>query len=327
MIILTKTPLRITLFGGGSDYPSYFEKKRGFCINAAITQYSFCTFRKLAGIDDYQYRICYKKTELVDRIDDIEQPVVRAALATEGYEKERLEIHYFSDLPSSSGLGSSSAFACGLLGGLKLLKGEGISNVDLARAAWNLEAVAMKETVGVQDQHACAIGGVLGLEMSSDGVFTAQLPFDDFFERLQQSLVLVFTGQTRFSQEVIKSQTRALSGKEEADYVGDVVKLADNAWSLISRRTGIEEIGTMLSEAWRLKRNFGSGVTNPVIDDMYDAIMGSGAHGAKLIGAGGGGFFLVSASEPVQNKLREKFGMHAVIDVSFAQQGFQHTIL
>ena len=122
MVLLSKTPLRITLFGGGSDYPSYFKKYGGFCINAAIQKYSYCTFRELAGIDNYKYRVCYKKTELVNEINQIEQPVVRAALDAEDFNDKRLEIHYFSDLPSSSGLGTSSAFACGLIGGLKILK-------------------------------------------------------------------------------------------------------------------------------------------------------------------------------------------------------------
>lgn len=327
MILLTKTPMRITLFGGGSDYPSYFKNRRGFCISAAISKYSFCTFRSLAKIDEYKYRICYKQTELVNDLRDIKQPVVKAALTSEAFDQDRLEIHYFSDLPSSSGLGSSSAFACGLLGGLKLFRDESFTNAQLASSAWELEANIMGETVGVQDQYSCALGGVISLEMSQNGVFASQFPHDEFFEKLQNSLILVYTGKTRFSQDVIKSQSDVLSGVAETDYVGKVVSLADDAMKLISKRTGVEEIGTMLSEAWKLKRNFGSDVSSAFLDEMYEAIMKQGASGAKLIGAGGGGFFLVSASKMVQHKLAERFGKSAVVSVEFSHTGFEHTVL
>jgi D-glycero-alpha-D-manno-heptose-7-phosphate kinase len=327
MILLTKTPMRITLFGGGSDYPSYFKKRRGFCISAGISKYSFCTFRSLATIDEYKYRVCYKQTELVNDLRDIRQPVVKAALSSEGFDKDRLEIHYFSDLPSSSGLGSSSAFACGLLGGLRLFRGKSFTNAQLASSAWELEANIMGETVGVQDQYSCALGGVITLEMSDRGVFATQFPHDEFFEYLQNSLVLIYTGKTRFSQDVIKSQSDALNGVAETDYVSKVVSLADDASKLISKRTGVEEIGAMLSEAWELKRNFGSDVSSAFLDDMYASIMKQGAYGAKLIGAGGGGFFLVSASKMVQSKLAEKFGESRVVNIKFSHTGFEHTVL
>lgn len=323
MVILTKTPLRITFFGGGSDYPTYFKNKRGFCINAAIDKYSYTTVRTLAGIDNYKFRVCYKKTELVEACDQIEQPVVRAALRRTGLAESRLEIHYFSDLPSASGLGSSSSFACGLLGGLRYHQGNPISGTALARDAWELEAEDLGETVGVQDQYAAALGGIQALEMSNAGVYSNQIPFDDFTRDLSESLMLIFTSRTRLSQSAIRSQLDTFRLNTEVDPIAKSVDLADEAWRLISRRRGVAEIGAMLSEAWEIKRRFGEGVSDPAIDELYDRIIKCGARGAKLIGAGGGGFFLVSACQQGKKNLLKKFGSNNIVFFSFSDKGFE----
>jgi D-glycero-alpha-D-manno-heptose-7-phosphate kinase len=292
-MIISRTPFRVSLFGGGTDYPAWFRNYGGGAVvGMAIDKYCYLSVRRLPPFFKHRSRIVYSKIELVRHVKSIRHPAVRGVLSDLGV-SDGLEIHHDADLPARSGLGSSSSFTVGLLNALHALEGRMVTKRQLAESAIRIEQDVLKEEVGCQDQLWAAYGGLNRMDFRPDGRFsvTPLILAPERQEELLRSLILVFTGFSRlsvdFAQEITKnikirdSQLMAMRGM-----VDDAVALLSN------ERTPLRELGDLLHNSWQLKRQLTNRMSNSSIDDIYDAGRAAGAYGGKLLGAGGGGFLL-----------------------------------
>ncbi len=296
MYTVTRTPLRVSLFGGGTDYPEWFSRRPGAVIGFTIDKYVYLSALRLSAFVDYRYRLSYSRLETVLGLDDIEHPVVRAVLRESGFE-EPLDCSIQADLPASAGLGSSSAFTVGLLNLVSALQGARRSRLELALLAIDTEQRLLGERVGVQDQLHAAFGGLNrfnfhGDKLSIEPVQIADSDLDD----LTSWMVLVFTGLRRHASDVLEEQLQRTAGGGIDRELEETAALVDGAQAALQglRRESLAlEVSRLLREAWRLKRSFSTAVTNPEIDALYEACCREGAIAGKLCGAGGGGFLLL----------------------------------
>jgi len=305
-MIISRTPYRMSFFGGGTDYPDWFRKNGGAVLSTTIDKYCYITCRKLPPFFKHKHRVVYSKIEEVSLIDEIQHPAVRATLdwmnITDG-----LEIHHDGDLPARSGLGSSSSFCVGLVHALRALRGQ-MSNKDtLAQAAIHIEQNLLRETVGSQDQISAAFGGFNRIEFGKDDSFDVRpvIVTKGRKKELSDHLMLCFTGLSRFASEIAKSQVENMSAREKQLHL--MRQMVDEALAiLVDPAAPIERFGQMLHESWLHKRSLSSKVSNPEIDQLYDEAMSAGALGGKLLGAGGGGFMLFFARPDDQPRIRER---------------------
>lgn len=303
-MIITRTPFRISFFGGGTDYPTWYRQNGGAVLATTIDKYCYVSCRYLPPFFEHRHRIVYSKIENVQTVDEIVHPAVRAILADMGPDRG-LEIHHDGDLPARSGLGSSSSFTVGLVHTLMALEGKYASKDFLAAQAIRLEQDVMKEHVGSQDQVSAAYGGFNIIEFTRDDHFivSPMILAKARTEELQSHLMLFFTGLSRFASEVAKSKIDNFAKKErELRRMGEMVTEA--IMILQSGGTSVLEFGRLLAEAWEYKRSLSDKVTTPEIDDIYDAGRRAGAIGGKLLGAGGGGFLLLFAPPEAQPAVR-----------------------
>lgn len=307
-MLLIKTPYRISLFGGGSDYPSYYIKHGGACLSAAIDKYCWLLIRKPAKFG-HPFRAVYSKLEECSNIRSISHPAIRVVLQRLGI--ERAEIYHSSDLPARSGVGSSSAFVVGLLKAFTTLKGEEWTKEKLAEEAEYIERIELRETVGSQDQHTCSLGGVNLLRFDSWGVKICPVLCDDnhsLLKPLEDRLLLFYTGVQRTASDVaisyvgdLSSHHNILSRLVEMSYVGRRI-LQEVAYN---GKPELDEIGEMLDEAWQLKKSLSPNISNSQLDSIYTTAKNSGASGGKLLGAGGGGHFLFYVKTEKQEEVRQ----------------------
>lgn len=320
-MIISKTPLRISFFGGGTDYPDHYEQHGGEVLNTSIDKYVYITVSRLNPLFDHRIRVAYSRTELVRNVDEIIHPSVRHCLKHFGIE-EGIEISVTSDLPARSGLGSSSSFTVGLLHALHAFQERLISQEELAREAIHIEQKVICEKVGSQDQVAAALGGLRRTEFSREHVFRADpLPLskDRVFE-LQSHLMVFFSGVTRYAEEVLTEQRQrtAVNYSTLCDMrrqVSDAVKiLCDSSRSL-------EDFGALLHEGWELKRSLSTKISSDTIDQAYNKARQAGAIGGKLLGAGGGGFLLVFAPPDKHEAVRRALDPLVQIEVALTSEG------
>ena len=316
-MIISRTPFRISLFGGGTDYPAWFRQHGGAVVGMAINKYCYISARRLPPFFEHKSRIVYSLVELVRDVSEIQHPAVRGVLQDLGI-SDGLEIHHDADLPARSGLGSSSSFTVGLLNALCALENRMISKRDLAREAIRIEQQVLKETVGCQDQLWAAYGGFNRIDFQPNGDFNVQ-PIIMKAERRQEllrSIMLFFTGFSRFApgyaQDQVDNFVQSTSKLETMRaMVDEAVEI------LVNGRAPIPELGQLLHEAWQLKRELANTVSNRQIDEIYEAGRAAGAIGGKLLGAGGGGFmvFLVDPAKRdcVRDRLKEL--IHVSVDV------------
>ncbi|HAQ35130.1 MAG: GHMP kinase [Maricaulis sp.] len=296
MACMTRTPLRVSLFGGGTDYPEYFQRRPGAVVGFAIQKYIYLTALKLEAKLGYNYRLSYSKLEFTDRVEEIDHPVVREALKL--YEiSDKLDINVMSDLPSSGGgLGSSSAFTVGFVNLITAMLRKPMTKMDLARTAIRIEREILGENVGVQDQLHTSFGGVNRFDFDGDRIRISPIQISgERLLELNQSLVLIHTGIARRATQVVAEQVAATSShKIDKDLshlyemVGDAVGVLENG-----KDDMLPELGRRLVESWKIKRSLSSSISNGEIDDIYDKAMKAGAYGGKLCGAGGGGFIMM----------------------------------
>lgn len=293
-MIITKTPVRISFLGGGTDYPDHFRVHGGQVLGASIDKYSYLTVSRLAPLFDYSIRVSYSKTELVSSPDELEHPSVRECLRYVNLDGG-LEINYVGDMPARTGLGSSSSFTVGLLHALHALKGERVSLVQLAQEAVYVEQEMIRERVGVQDQYLCAQGGLLHLRFRTDGVVsTSPVPLRaERLAMLQSHLMLFYTGVSRRAHEVLDEQLARTKEGGLAKDLGNLSELVDAGLAVLTGDQPITTFGELLHTAWLIKRRLSSKISNPLIDDAYERARKAGAIGGKLLGAGGGGFLLL----------------------------------
>ena len=305
-MIITRTPFRVSFFGGGTDYPAWFQRHGGVVLATSIDKYCYITCRYLPPFFEHKYRIVYSRIENVQHIAEIQHPAVKAVLGTY-HCTDGLEIHHDGDLPARSGLGSSSSFTVGLINAVMALRGQYISKEDLAGQAIHIEQKVIRENVGSQDQISAAFGGLNRIEFRRDGSFDVApiiLPIERLAV-LQRHLMLCFTGLSRIASEVAQSTIDNMEQREaELRHMGALV---DQAISVLQSKTApIEEFGQLLHESWMQKRKLSDRVSTGQIDALYDTARDAGAIGGKLLGAGGGGFFLLFVKPEHQQRVREK---------------------
>jgi D-glycero-alpha-D-manno-heptose-7-phosphate kinase len=315
-MIISRTPYRVSLFGGGSDYPTWYRSHGGRVIGFAINKFCYISVRHLPPFFEHRHRIVYSAIETVREVADIQHPAVRHVLQQMGI-KSGLEIHHDGDLPARSGVGSSSSFTVGLLTALHALSGRMIGKQELARQAIHIEQNVIREHVGSQDQVWAAYGGFNEITFRQDGSFAVQpvIMTPERQAELIGSLLLCFTGVSRVASEVAERKIANLSRRQR--HVEALVALADQAASLLGSPSGaVGDLGRLLHESWQLKRELAEGVTSHTIDQIYSEARMAGALGGKLLGAGGGGFMLLFVESSRRAAVSER--LRRLIRVEFA---------
>ncbi len=321
-MIISKTPFRISFFGGGTDYPAYYEEHGGAVLSTSIDKYCYISVRYLPPFFEHKHRIVYSNIENARSIDEIQHPVVRALLKHFNIENG-MEIHHDGDLPARSGLGSSSAFTVGMLNSLYALKGCMISKSELAKQAINIERNILKESVGSQDQITVAYGGFNKITFHKDHNFHIE-PMTLRKERiaqLEQHLMLIFTGFSRFASEVAGEQIKNTVDKKSE--LTAIKQMVDHAIEILNSGQDIIEFGKLLHESWQLKKRLSHKISNRILDDLYQKALNHGAVGGKLLGAGGGGFMLLFVSPENREKLKEGLKGYLEVNFSFDNDGSQ----
>jgi D-glycero-alpha-D-manno-heptose-7-phosphate kinase len=289
-VIISRTPFRVSLFGGGTDYPDWIREHGGAVLGMAINKYCYITARPLPPFFGHKHRIVYSVIEAVQEIAEIKHPAVRAVFSEMGV-THGLEIHHNGDLPARSGLGSSSSFTVGLLNTLYALQGRRRTKAALAAEATRIEQEVIGESVGCQDQLWAAYGGLNRIDFTRDrGISVKPVILSAARRReLVGSLLLVFSGLSRFSSEVAQQKISNISRNEHQLLA--LLRMVDDAMEvMVDEGEPIHRIGELLHESWMLKRGLATSVTNDRVDEIYQAAMAAGATGGKLLGAGGGGF-------------------------------------
>lgn len=298
-MIITQTPFRMSFFGGGTDIESFFKKYGGAVISTTFDKYCYVNVRHLPRFFDYTTEISYSRTERVTDIQDIKHPAVRNAM--EMLDMHELRLTYEADLPARSGLGTSSSFAVGMLNAFYALKGKYADKKKLADEAIYLERKLCQEMGGWQDQIAAAYGGLNRINFNADGYEVKPIIISpERKKRLNNNLLMFFTGFTRFSSEV--QEQNAMGKENKVVQLREMLSLVDDAEQILTdKNTDLDEFGKLLDHTWRLKRQTGSAVSTENIDLLYEKGIKAGALGGKLLGAGGGGF-LVFYVQPEQRE-------------------------
>ena len=314
-MIISKTPFRISFFGGGTDYPEWYHENGGSVLATTIDKYCYISCRHLPPFFEHKHRIVYSKIESVKTTEEIQHPVVRAVLSNLSI-TDGLEIHHDADLPARSGLGSSSSFTVGLINVLNALKGLQISKQDLAKQATYIEQEVLKETVGSQDQILAAFGGFNRIDFHPDDSFNISpvIINKDLVGQLQSHMLLFFTGLSRFSSDIARDKVSNFTNRFQE--LTQIKEMVDEGMSILqSSSTPIIDLGKLMHESWKLKRSLSVKVSTPKIDEIYEAGIKAGATGGKILGAGGGGFILFFAEPKNHKKIIER--LKSLVHVAF----------
>ena len=320
-MIISRTPFRISFFGGGTDYPAWFKDHSGAVLATTIDKYCYITARYLPPFFEHRSRIIYSKMEHVTGIDEIDHPAVRETLRFLDIHKG-VEIHHDGDLPARTGLGSSSSFTVGLLNALGALKGETRTKDQLAREAIHIEQDMIRENVGCQDRVLAAHGGFMHIAFGGEGHLRSrrvEMP-DANLARLQEHMMIFFTGVSRTASEIAAHQVANIPRRMQElaalqAMVGTALKCVDAA--------DFKGFGKLLDESWKLKRSLSDKISTPDIDAIYARAMQAGALGGKLLGAGGGGFVLIYAEPDKKQAVRKALQGFLEIPFKFETQGSQ----
>jgi D-glycero-alpha-D-manno-heptose-7-phosphate kinase len=323
-VVITQTPVRISFFGGGTDYPTYFREHGGATLTVAINQHTVITVHPLTRFADHKIRVHYSVVESVNELDEIRHPSARECLRFLDIHRG-VEIHYVSNLPARTGLGSSSSATVGLLHALHAFKGELVSREQLAAEAVHVEQNLIRERVGSQDQYACALGGFRHLEFHRDGsVQAAPVPLNAEQRRaLQDRLLLLYTGVQRNAHDILGEQVlRTQNGANEAE-LRQMRAIVDAGVTAITGKGSLPEFGALLHQSWQLKRKLSSRISSASIDSAYERARQAGAVGGKLLGAGGGGFLLLFAEPERHSAIVRQVPEYQPAAFSFEDAGTQ----
>jgi D-glycero-alpha-D-manno-heptose-7-phosphate kinase len=320
-MIISRTPFRISLFGGGTDYPNWYREYGGAVVGTTIDKYCYISVRRLPPFFEHRTRIVYSQVELVREVSEIRHPAVRAVLSDMGLDLG-LEIHHDADLPARSGLGTSSSFAVGLINALYAFQSRMIAKRELGRAAIRIEQQVLRENVGCQDQLWAAYGGFNRIDFLPDDTFTVTpvvLPPSRRIE-LRNSIMLFFTGFPRYASDIAREQLGNMGRRTcQLRAIRDLVEAATGI--LTDPNQPVRELGALLHESWRLKRELSNNVSNARIDDIYQAGLDSGAIGGKLLGAGGGGFMVFLVDPENRERVRQRLKKLIHVSVGFDNDG------
>ena len=300
-MIITRTPFRMSFFGGGTDIESFFAENGGAVLSTTFDKYSYVNVRHLPRFFQYTTELSYSKTERVTNIEDIQHPAIRNAMKM--LDMHEIRLTYEADLPARSGLGTSSSFAVGMLNAFYALKGRYADKKKLADEAIYLERVLCNETGGWQDQIAASFGGFNRINFNADGYDVLPVIITpERKKKLNNNLMMFFTGFTRFSSEV--QQANATCGWDKKAQLKEMMALVDDAEKILTNTDAdLDDFGRMLDHTWKLKRQTGAAVSTSIIDDLYAKGIAAGALGGKLLGAGGGGFLVFYVQPEYQDSV------------------------
>lgn len=320
-MIITRTPFRMSFFGGGTDLPAFFNEHGGAVISTTFDKYCYVNVRHMPPFHPYISELVHNRFERVNNIEDIEHPLIRECMRLHDIHEIRLT--YEGDLPARTGLGTSSTFAVGMLNAFCALKGKMMSKRQLAKEAILVERDILQEHGGWQDQVAAAFGGLNRIDFH-DNNFSVHpiIIHPDRKKELNENLLLFYTGVQRFSSE-IQRDTFA-KPVDKTRQLLDMLALVDEAEKILTdKNTCLNELGKLLDATWKLKRGTGSKVSNGAIDDIYNTALDAGALGGKLLGAGGGGFLLFYCEKAKQQSLINTLEKLMVVPFNFENEGTQ----
>lgn len=319
-MIITKTPFRMSFFGGGTDMEKYFRENGGAVLSTTFDKYCYVNVRHLPRFFDYSTEISYSKTERVTNIDDIQHPAVRNAMKM--LDMHEIRLTYEADLPARSGLGTSSSFAVGMLNAFYALKGKYADKRKLADEAIYLERVLCQEAGGWQDQIAASFGGFNRINFNEDGYEVLPVIISpERKKQLNDNLLMFFTGFTRFSSDVQKANSSS-GPKDKNAMLKEMYSLVDDAEKVLTEKTAdLDDFGRLLDHTWKLKRQTGSAVSTNSIDGLYSRGIEAGALGGKLLGAGGGGFLVFYVQPEYQENVRKAMSDLMYIPFEFENGG------
>lgn len=321
-MIISRTPFRISFFGGGTDYPAWYRKHDGAVLATTIDKYCYLTCRYLPPFFEHRFRVVWSKIENSQTIDEIVHPAVRMVLRYLNMDRG-VEIHHDGDLPARSGMGSSSSFTVGLLHALYALKGQMPNKQQLAMKSIYIEQELLKETVGSQDQVLAAYGGFNHITFPANGEISVR-PLTLIQERISElnsHLMLFYTGIKRTASDIAKSYIGNVERNEQ--HLRMMSEMVNNGISILNSEQNIGHFGKLLHEAWQAKRSLSPKVSNPYVDEIYDQARSAGAIGGKVTGAGGGGFMLLFVPPSRQTKVRERLNKLIYVPFKFEFSGSQ----
>jgi D-glycero-alpha-D-manno-heptose-7-phosphate kinase len=321
-MIICRTPFRISFFGGGTDYPSWYRRHGGAVLAATIDKFCYLTCRYLPPFFEHRIRVVYRNIETCQTIDEISHPAVRETLKYLEFHRG-LELHHDGDLPARSGMGSSSAFTVGLLHALHALRGQAPTKMQLTRESIHIEQEILQETVGSQDQVMAAYGGLRHVKFAPDGAVAVDplvLPPERLAE-LQGHLMLFYSGIARTASVVARSYIAQLDTCKRQLHV--MQELVDESIDILTSGTDIRSFGDLMHEAWQTKRSLSALVSNSEVDGLYARARSAGALGGKLTGAGGGGFLLLFVPPARQRAVLQALDRHIHVPFAFESAGSQ----
>ena len=317
-MIISRTPLRISFFGGGTDFPLWYNKNGGSVISTTIDKYIYISTRSLDSFFKHNLRISYSIVEEVENVNLVKHPSVREVLKFLKI-KKGIEIHYDGDLPGKSGLGSSSSFTVGLLNCLNFYLGNKYSKSKLLQNSLFIEQKKIRDIVGSQDQVAAVYGGLNNIKFSKHNIKVNKINLSHLkLTNLQDNLLLVYTGILRSSNDIVKTFYHKMNYKNK---MLDGINSLTNEALKILKNGSIDDFGLLLNETWQLKKKLSSEVTNPRINNIYQKALKAGAIGGKLLGAGGGGFLLLYANKKEHENIKKNLSKYIFVPFQFENTG------
>lgn len=303
-MIISRTPFRVSFFGGGTDYPYFYEQHGGAALLTTINQYCYISIHKLSPFFKHRFRASYAKTETVLKPQEFQHPLVRECLLHLDI-RDGLEISHVADLPGRTGMGTSSSFTVGLLHALHAFRGDRVTAEDLAREAIHVERKRVGDDGGHQDQYAAAYGGFMRLDFAAGPKVTVKkisLPADRL-RALEERLLLFYTGVEQSSENILREQKQR--APQNAAHLMQMKSLVDEAELVLEDGRDLDRFGALLHHTWELKKGLSTGISTPAIDQAYEVARRVGALGGKLLGAGGRGFLLIYAPPDRREKVLE----------------------
>lgn len=319
-MIITRTPYRVSMFGGGTDHPKWFNENSGSVVSFSIDKYSYITLRELPPFFSHKFRVAYSKVETTDSAEQILHPAVKGAFIKYAGEL-KLELHHHGDLPAQSGVGSSSAFAVGLIKSLYAINGKDIDSYRLADEAIVFEQRDLLDTVGSQDQIACAVGGINHIEFNSNNKWKInKINLDsEYIKDLESRIVLIYSGIPRFSSDISKGLLDKLETKSEL--MIRTKNLADEFNELLMMEGDLSLVSEMLKESWSIKKDLNPFSITLELDNFYRSALLKGAKAGKVLGAGGGGFFLFWVDPENRASFIKKMAPLVYVPISISFEG------
>jgi D-glycero-alpha-D-manno-heptose-7-phosphate kinase len=320
-MIIVKSPYRVSFFGGGSDYHTWYQQYGGCVLSTSIDKYCFINVKKISPFFDYKHRVVWSEIEEVESVNKIRHPIVREVYRKYGFDKYYTSLHHDGDMPARSGIGSSSAFACAMIAAARSMQGINYDKYELAKEAIYIEREVLGEAVGVQDQIASAFGGFNKININTDGSFVVKPIKRDHIQELESHLLMFYTGIQRSASEVARVQIDTSPQAKIAE-ITQMMQIANQGEQImLSSNFDYKAFGGLLHESWMLKRGLTSKITNDTIDDIYSTALNKGAIGGKLLGAGSGGFVLIFAKPDVHSQIRSSLADLIEIPFKFETDG------